>query len=54
MHREAAAEIDEELVAAELLVAAQEAWDDAVELAEQLRRAQLARRRCWRPPAPSA
>jgi ribonucleoside-diphosphate reductase alpha chain len=35
MHRDAAAHIDEELVAPELLSAAQEAWDRAVELGEQ-------------------
>jgi ribonucleoside-diphosphate reductase alpha chain len=35
MHREAAAHIDEELVPAELLSAAQQSWDDAVELGEQ-------------------
>jgi ribonucleoside-diphosphate reductase alpha chain len=35
MHREAAAHIDEELVPPELLSAAQEAWDTAVEVAEQ-------------------
>jgi adenosylcobalamin-dependent ribonucleoside-diphosphate reductase len=34
MHRAAVAEIDEELVPTELLSAAQEAWDSAVELAE--------------------
>jgi len=33
-HQAAAADIDEELVPAELLCAAQEAWDEAVELAE--------------------
>jgi len=35
MHRDAAAHIDEELVPPELLSAAQEAWDTAVEVAEQ-------------------
>jgi ribonucleoside-diphosphate reductase alpha chain len=35
MHREAAARIDEELVPPELLSAAQESWDDAVETGEQ-------------------
>src|SRR6202034_1864743 len=35
MHRDAAADIDEELVPPELLSAAQEAWDTAVEVAEQ-------------------
>ena len=35
MHRDAAAHIDEELVPPELLSAAQEAWDSAVEIAEQ-------------------
>ncbi|HET9691444.1 MAG TPA: vitamin B12-dependent ribonucleotide reductase [Acidimicrobiales bacterium] len=35
MHRDAAAHIDEELVPTELLSAAQEAWDEAVETAEQ-------------------
>jgi ribonucleoside-diphosphate reductase alpha chain len=35
MHREAAASIDEELVPAELLSAAQAAWDNACELAER-------------------
>ena len=35
MHREAAADIDEELVPAELLSAAQEAWDNACELGER-------------------
>ncbi|HWG74887.1 MAG TPA: vitamin B12-dependent ribonucleotide reductase [Acidimicrobiales bacterium] len=35
MHREAAADIDEELVPPELLSAAQEAWDVAVEIAEE-------------------
>ena len=35
MHRDAAAQIDEELVPPELLSAAQEAWDSAVEIAEQ-------------------
>src|SRR3954453_3285500 len=36
MHREAAAEIDEELVPAELLSAAQQSWDEACELGEQV------------------
>ena len=35
MHRDAAAQIDEELVPPELLSAAQESWDSAVEIAEQ-------------------
>ncbi len=35
MHRDAVARIDEELVPPELLSAAQEAWDDAVESGEQ-------------------
>jgi ribonucleoside-diphosphate reductase alpha chain len=35
-HREAAAEIDEELVPHELLSAAQQAWDDACEIAAQV------------------
>jgi ribonucleoside-diphosphate reductase alpha chain len=35
MHRDAAAHIDEELVPPELLSAAQEAWDTAVEIGEQ-------------------
>ncbi|HWE54725.1 MAG TPA: vitamin B12-dependent ribonucleotide reductase [Acidimicrobiales bacterium] len=35
MHRDAASHIDEELVPPELLSAAQESWDAAVELAEQ-------------------
>ena len=35
MHREAAAGIDEELVPADLLSAAQQSWDDACELGEQ-------------------
>jgi ribonucleoside-diphosphate reductase alpha chain len=35
MHRQATAEIDEEVVPPELLSAAQEAWDTAVEIAEQ-------------------
>jgi ribonucleoside-diphosphate reductase alpha chain len=35
MHREAAASIDEELVPAELLSSAQEAWDNACELGER-------------------
>jgi ribonucleoside-diphosphate reductase alpha chain len=35
MHRDAAAQIDEELVPLELLSAAQESWDSAVEIAEQ-------------------
>ncbi|HET9730182.1 MAG TPA: vitamin B12-dependent ribonucleotide reductase, partial [Acidimicrobiia bacterium] len=35
MHRAEAAKIDEELVPPELLSAAQESWDDAVELGEQ-------------------
>ena len=35
MHRDAAAAIDEELVPPELLSAAQQAWDDAVEVADQ-------------------
>ncbi|HET9070349.1 MAG TPA: vitamin B12-dependent ribonucleotide reductase, partial [Acidimicrobiales bacterium] len=35
MHRDAAADIDEELVPPELLSAAQESWDTAVEVAEQ-------------------
>ena len=35
MHRDAVAEVDEELVPTELLSAAQEAWDSAVELGEQ-------------------
>ena len=41
MHRAEVAKIDEELVPPDLLSAAQEAWDTAVELGEQLRRAQL-------------
>jgi ribonucleoside-diphosphate reductase alpha chain len=36
MHRDAAAKIDEELVSAELLGAAQCAWDDACELAREV------------------
>src|SRR5690606_19472072 len=35
MHREAAADVDEELVPASLLGAAQQAWDEACELGEQ-------------------
>ncbi len=35
MHRDAASHIDEELVPPEILSAAQEAWDSAVEIAEQ-------------------
>ncbi len=35
MHREAAADIDEELVPAELLSAAQSSWDEACDLGEQ-------------------
>src|SRR3984885_13030306 len=35
MHRDATARIDEELVPPELLSAAQEAWDTAVDVAEQ-------------------
>src|SRR3954453_6281910 len=35
MHREAAAHVDEELVPAELLSAAQQSWDEACELGEQ-------------------
>ncbi|MDA8343098.1 MAG: vitamin B12-dependent ribonucleotide reductase, partial [Actinomycetota bacterium] len=35
MHRDAVAEIDEELVPTDLLSAAQESWDSAVELGEQ-------------------
>jgi ribonucleoside-diphosphate reductase alpha chain len=35
MHQSAASEIDEELVPPELLSAAQQSWDEAVELAEQ-------------------
>ena len=35
MHRDAVAAIDEELVSTELLSAAQQAWDDAVEAGEQ-------------------
>jgi ribonucleoside-diphosphate reductase alpha chain len=35
MHRDAAADIDEELVPPELLSAAQESWDNAVDIAEQ-------------------
>ena len=35
MHRDAAARIDEELVPPEILSAAQEAWDSAVDIAEQ-------------------
>jgi ribonucleoside-diphosphate reductase alpha chain len=35
MHRDAAADIDEELVPPELLSAAQESWDNAVDVAEQ-------------------
>ncbi len=42
MHRAEVAKIDEELVPPELLGAAQRAWDEAVELGERLRRAQLA------------
>ena len=42
MHRAEAAKIDEDLVPPELLGAAQQAWDEAVELGETLRRAQLA------------
>jgi ribonucleoside-diphosphate reductase alpha chain len=36
MHREEAAKIDEELVPAELLSAAQQSWDEACELGEQV------------------
>ena len=54
MHRAEAAKIDEDLVPPELLGAAQQAWDEAVELGETLRRAQLAGHACSRPPAPSA
>src|SRR5205085_847129 len=35
MHRAEVAKIDEDLIASELLCAAQEAWDEAVELGEQ-------------------
>jgi ribonucleoside-diphosphate reductase alpha chain len=35
MHREAASQVDEELVPAELLSAAQQSWDEACELGEQ-------------------
>ena len=42
MHRAEAAKIDEDLVPPELLGAAQQSWDEAVELGETLRRAQLA------------
>ena len=42
MHRQEAANIDEELVPAELLSAAQETWDDGVRPRRHLRRAQLA------------
>ena len=52
MHRAEAAKIDEDLVPAELLGAAQRSWDEAVELGERLRRAQLAGDRA-RPRAPS-
>ena len=53
-HQEAAAHIDEELVPSDLLAAAQECWDEACELADAVRRAQLARPRSSPPPAPSA
>ena len=52
-HQEAAAHIDEELVPAELLGAAQQAWDDACDLAADVRRPQLAGDACSRPPARS-
>jgi ribonucleoside-diphosphate reductase alpha chain len=52
-HQAAAAEIDEELVPAELLGAAQECWDEACELAEQAGSA-TARPACSPPRAPSA
>ena len=42
MHRDEVAKIDEELVQTSLLDAAQEAWDDAVETGERVRRPQLA------------
>ena len=53
MHRDEVAKIDEELVPDELLSAAQEAWDEAVERRRGQRRAQLAGHRCSRPPARS-
>ena len=54
MHQAEAASIDEEVVPPELLSAAQESWDEAVELAEQygVRNSQASR--CWRRPGPSA
>ena len=42
MHRAEAAHVDEELVPADLLGAAQQAWDDAVRPRRAVRRAQLA------------
>ena len=42
MHQAEAARIDEDVVPPELLSAAQESWDQAVDLAEAYRRAQLA------------
>ena len=53
-HREAAAEIDEELVPSELLSAAQTGVGQRRASWPSGRRAQLARRRCSPPPAPSA
>ena len=55
MHREAAADIDEELVPAELLVAPpSRRGTRPCELGERVRRAQHAGLACSRPPAPSA
>ena len=53
MHRQATAHIDEELVLADLLSAAQEAWDNACDLGERygVRNSQAS---VLAPPAPSA
>jgi ribonucleoside-diphosphate reductase alpha chain len=53
MHRDAVADIDEELVPTELLSAAQEAWDSPWSWASSTACA-THRPACWRPPAPSA
>ena len=53
MHQAEAARIDEDVVPPELLSAAQEAWDRAVDLAESTACA-TRRRPCWRRRAPSA
>ena len=54
MHQAEAARIDEDVVPPELLSAAQESWDRAVDLAEQPTASATRRPRCWPQRGPSA